>query len=157
VMLQSIGDEIGALIGAARNHRAYSSSKTSIDDESIFASMSDALVVLDDEARVVRINPAARRLLCPPGGSVIFGRPVDEPQADQWPLGSESVSRQLRPIVNALRHGSAPAEEVPIVLDGGAHRDLRCKASLLINDGSPSRGVMVLREVHPTDQSAAAS
>jgi putative methionine-R-sulfoxide reductase with GAF domain len=110
--------------------------------ETILASMEDALVVLDKQARVVRLNRAARVLLCSQAGGVIFGQPIDQPQADHWPLGNEHLSEQLRPVVERLQRGSPPEDEVELELGGTR---LRCRATVLHSGNADVGAVMVLR------------
>jgi putative methionine-R-sulfoxide reductase with GAF domain len=120
------------------------------DVEIILASMVDAVLVVDEMGRLVRVNQAARQTLCPPDGSLILGHPVDRPQAGQWPLGSEALTSQLLPIVDQLRRGQAPTEEITIALDDGGEHTFGCKASVLLTGGTPAGGVMVLREIATT-------
>ncbi len=110
------------------------------DLETVFASMGDALVVLDTDGRAVRLNQAARRLL----GQVILGYPVDRPQADNWPLGSEALTAQLRPVVDQLRRGIAPSEPIDVYVD--AER-VSCTASVLVKDDQPCGAVMLFHQL----------
>jgi hypothetical protein len=75
---------------------------------------------------------------------LILGHPLDRPQAGTWPLGTQALTRQLLPIVDQLRQGGAPRDEIAIALDD---RAVSCKASVLLNHGSPAGGVLVLREI----------
>jgi PAS domain-containing protein len=148
-LVQGVADQAGAAIFAAR--RGTDSGRDSLppasDLEAILASMVDALLVLDDQGRLVRLNQAARRLLCPADASLILGYPVDRPQEGRWPLGTPGVTQQLLPIIDRLKHGDAPSEEVQVTLEGAATRPLSCRASVLLKDGSPAGGLIVLREM----------
>jgi transcriptional regulator with GAF, ATPase, and Fis domain len=57
------------------------------ESEAIFANMADALLVVDAEGRIVRLNHAARKLLCVENTSIVFGQPLDRSLWGQWPLG----------------------------------------------------------------------
>lgn len=130
VLLQSVAD----LIAIA--HAPVSTSEL----ETIFASMDEALLVLDREGRAVRVNQAARHLL----GGIIFGHPVDRPQADKWPLGSESLTRQLSPVVDQLKRGIAPLEPIELEVDT---RRVTCSASVLVKDEQPCGAVMSFHQL----------
>ena len=152
-MLQGITDQIAVAI-ATRPRPADTPTAADSDVEAILASMPDALLVVDDQGRLVRVNQAARKLLCPPDGSLILGHPLDRPQAGVWPLGAQALTRQLVPIVEQLRQGAAPREEIAIALEDRTHRTIGCKASVLLNRGTPAGGVMVLREIAREEHAA---
>jgi hypothetical protein len=109
--------------------------------------MADAVLVLDDQGRLIRLNQAARMLLCPADGTVILGHPVDRPQEGRWPLGTQALTEQLLPIIDRLKQGDAPEEEVELAIEGSASRPVGCKASVLLKGGAPAGGLMVLREI----------
>jgi PAS domain-containing protein len=142
-MLQGIADQIAIALAPA-TRAAHGQPTAASELEAILASLPDALLVVDDQGRLVRVNRAARELLCPPDGSLILGHRLDRPQAGTWPLGTQALTRQLLPIVDQLRQGGAPRDEIAIALDD---RAVRCKASVLLNHGSPAGGVLVLREI----------
>jgi GAF domain-containing protein len=142
-LVQDIADHVAVAMAAVR--RRTESTMDSADLEPVLASMPDALLVLDDEGRLVRLNQAARRLLSTVDGAFIFGQPVDRPQADQWPLGTRALTEQLLPIVDQLKHGDAPTEEVELAL--AQDHKVGCRASVLLKDGTPAGGLMLLREL----------
>lgn len=142
VLVQSLADQLAVALAGHQPPAGAS------DGEGIFASLPDALVVLDKESRVVRVNQAAREMLCTDGCGLIFGQPVDQPQADQWPLGTRKLTEQLRPVVDQLRHGTVPQGEIELSLDRGRDRTVRCKASLLLDDDADAGAVMMLRAAH---------
>jgi PAS domain-containing protein len=148
-LVQGIADQAAvAIVGAQRSSTAASESQRGMADlEAILASMSDALLVLDDQGRLVRLNQAARLLLCPTDGTVILGQPVDRPQEGRWPLGTQTLTEQVMPIINQLKRGDAPAEEVQVAVHGSTTRPVACKASVLLKGGAPAGGLLVLREI----------
>ena len=78
---------------------------------------------------------------------MVFGKPVDQADRDKWPLGTRALTQQLQPVVDQLKRGDAPPEEVRFALDGADHRTVSCRASVLLRDGAPAGGVLVLREL----------
>lgn len=151
-LVQGIADQAAVAIAASQRAAGPPSDSHggTSDLEAILASMSDALLVLDDKGRLVRLNQAARALLCPANGTVILGYPVDQPQEGRWPLGTQALTQQLQPIVDQLRQGAAPPEEVEVAFtaeQGATVRPIGCKASVLLKGGMPAGGLMVLREI----------
>jgi putative methionine-R-sulfoxide reductase with GAF domain len=138
-LLVGVADQIAlAVFGASGSSPARGS-----ELEVVLASMRDALLVLDLEERVIRLNRAARRLFCAADRGVVFGQRLDRPQADLWPLGTSQVSRQLRPILERLDDGTVSAEEVQLTIGG---RLVRCRASIVCQRATRTGAVMVLRE-----------
>jgi len=121
----------------------------SSEADAILASMDDAMLVLDTAGRIVRLNPAARRLLCTRKGGLILGQPIDRAQAEQWPLGSRLITAQLQPVLDLLSDDlsddgdAAQAQEVQLT-DGD--EVLRCRASVLRIGNARAGAVMVLRK-----------
>ena len=149
-LLEGIADQAAVAIVTctrATDHARTALGGAAPDVEAILASMPDALLVVDQRGRLVRVNHAARTLLCPPHGSLILGQPLDQPQAGVWPLGTQALTRQLVPIVDQLRQGQAPRDEIAIALDEGSDQRIGCKASVLLHQGTPAGGIMVLREL----------
>jgi putative methionine-R-sulfoxide reductase with GAF domain len=145
-LVQSIADQIAPRIAAARH--GYALKDGHVQSLPLLADdPADALLVLDKRGQLVALNAAARRLLSNRDGTVVFGYPIDEPQANQWPLGTRELSRQLLPLVSELRQGKAPRHEMTLWIDGDCHRTLGCRASVLMKDGAPAGGVILLREL----------
>jgi GAF domain-containing protein len=150
VLVQSVADQAAVALSASMRSStvAVDSSGRASDLEAILASMSDALLVLDEQGRLVRLNQAARTLLCLANASLILGYPVDRPHAGLWPLGTQAVTRQLQPVIDQLKRGAAPPREVEVTLEeGDTAQSLACRASLLLKEGLPAGGLMVLRPV----------
>jgi putative methionine-R-sulfoxide reductase with GAF domain len=135
-------EAVAALLAVALFGRSSVKRLRRSESEAILASMDEALLVLDPDGRVVRLNGAARRLLCVRAGGVVFGQPLDRPQSERWPLGTERVSQQLRPVMELLQQGAAPEAEIELTLEDGP---FRCHASVLRHGQSPAGAVMILR------------
>jgi putative methionine-R-sulfoxide reductase with GAF domain len=149
ILVQGIADQAAVAIARAQYGTGPSSDSShgAAELEAILASMADAVLVLDDQGRLIRLNQAARMLLCPADGTVILGHPVDRPQEGRWPLGTQALTEQLLPIIDRLKQGDAPEEEVELAIAGSASRPVGCKASVLLKGGAPAGGLMVLREI----------
>lgn len=147
-LVQGVADLVAVAIAGSRHatRRAEEAEVRVLEVESILSCLPDALLVVDIQGRLVRINQAARKLLCPSDGSVILGHPLDLPQDGLWPLGTRSLTRQITPIVDQLKRGIAPDDEIRISLDGGGERTVGCKASVLVKGGVPAGGLMIFRE-----------
>jgi signal transduction histidine kinase len=117
--------------------------------EVILASMADALLILDRDGRIVRINRAAREQLCPGENSVVLGLPLDSERWDSWPAGPRAIAAALSPAVEALRRGEALHEvEVEVELPGRGRRVIGYSYGPLPDPaGSPSGGVVVFRDL----------
>jgi PAS domain-containing protein len=136
-LLTAVADEIAAAI-----FRDTDSLSSAPDAETVLASMDDALLVLDSEWRVVRLNQAARQLFCAYEGGLILGQPIDRAQADCWPLGSEALSEQLQAVRHRLEHGQARVADVELRVGADV---VRCRASVLRTGGAEAGAVLVLR------------
>jgi PAS domain-containing protein len=147
-LLQGVADQVAVAIARSRHatRRAAEAEGRALEVESIFASLPDAMLVVDDQGRLVRVNHAARKLLCLTDGSLILGQPVHEPQAGLWPLGTQTLTQQLVPILDQLRQGAAPDDEIPVALEHRPDHTVGCKASVLLKGGAPAGGLLVLRE-----------
>ncbi len=117
--------------------------------ETIIASMSEALLIVDSQGRIVRLNRAARKLLCPDNGTggIVLGQPLDREQWGQWPLGPRAVAQALGPLIAAIRHGETLRDlEIEILGEGKQVLSFSC-APLRDTDGPSDGGVIVFRDV----------
>jgi putative methionine-R-sulfoxide reductase with GAF domain len=114
-----------------------------VEAEAVLASIEDPLLVLDTAGRIVRLNAAARHLLCTRSGGLILGQPVGCAQAEQWPLGTQQISAQLQPALDRFYQGVASTNEVDLSVDGAT---VRCRLSVLRNKGANAGTVMLLRK-----------
>ena len=97
------------------------------------------------------MNQAARALLSLEHESVLFGFPIDRPQAGKWPLGSPRLADRLRPILESLEHGESPGDVKFDLLDD-RQRLVQCSGSTVM-DGAAAAGIVVTFEL--TDAYAA--
>jgi signal transduction histidine kinase len=115
--------------------------------EAILANMADALLTIDGNGSMVRLNRAARQLLCLDEAGVVLGQPFDESQLNQWPLAGRAAAEALRPVVERLQRMQQP-QEVEVELPGPVHHTLSFRATPLHDaDGAFSGGVIVFRDV----------
>jgi diguanylate cyclase (GGDEF)-like protein len=117
------------------------------ESEAIFASMSDALLVLDAAGRLVRLNHAARELLCVDATSLVLGQSFDKEYWGQWPLGAQQVADTLAPMIEVLRKGQTPpALEVEFRAQGGRFLSF-CGTPLTDANGVLTGCLLVVRDV----------
>jgi signal transduction histidine kinase len=111
--------------------------------EAILANMADALVIVDSSGCLVRLNRAARQLLCPDEATLVW----NERQWDNWPPDGRAAAEGLRPIVERLQQTQEP-QEVEVELPGPVRRVLSFRATPLHDvDGAFTGGVIVFRDV----------
>jgi putative methionine-R-sulfoxide reductase with GAF domain len=104
-----------------------------------------AALALDGAGRLVRMNQAARALLSLEHESVLFGFPIDRPQAGKWPLGSPRLADTLRPILDCLEHSESP-DDVKIHMIDDRQRLVHCSGSTIM-DGATTAGMVVTFEL----------
>lgn len=115
--------------------------------ETILASMADALVIVDDAERIVRLNPTARRLLRLEDHTLVLGRSLEREQWQRWPQEAREVAEALEPMIRVVREGSA-LSDVEVELPGTGRRILSFSgAPLRTAQGSAAGGVIVFRDV----------
>jgi PAS domain S-box-containing protein len=115
--------------------------------EVILASMGDALLIVDMDGRVVRVNHAARVLLGIEESSVVLGQVLDREHWPQWPTGAQQVATKLGPFIEALKRGETPAEQ-EIELSDPARRILSLSGTPLHDvRGALSGSVLIVRDV----------
>jgi signal transduction histidine kinase len=115
--------------------------------EGVLSSMADALLMIDADGALVRLNRAARELLCVDESSVVLGQAFDESQWDQWPDPGRVVAQALRPIIDRLHENRQP-QELEVELPGHVQHILSFRATpLYYADGIYNGGVIVFRDV----------
>jgi signal transduction histidine kinase len=115
--------------------------------EAILANMADALLIIDSRGSLVRLNHAARSLLCLDEASIVLGQPFEAEQWDNWPPAGRAVAQALRPIVEQL-HGTHEPREIEVELRGALRRIFSFRATPLHDaDGTFTGGVIVFRDV----------
>jgi PAS domain S-box-containing protein len=115
--------------------------------EAVLASMNDALLIVDARGAMVRVNRAARELLCLDSASLVFGQPLEQQRLEQWPATAREIAAALIPVIDALRSGASQAG-VEIELRSGQLRVLSLSASALRSPkGAPQGGVIVFRDI----------
>jgi signal transduction histidine kinase len=117
------------------------------DLEAILANMADALLIIDAKGCLVRLNRAARALLCLDESTIVLGQPFDESQWSRWPEPGRAAAEALRPIVERLQRTQEP-QEVEVELPGPVRHILSFRATPLHDtDGLFNGGVIVFRDV----------
>src|SRR5438105_11401556 len=148
-LLESLADEAaGVIVGLHYTERVGGQVRQHVSElEAILASMADALLIIDANGRLVRLNTIARQLLCLDELSIAPGQPLDEQLWEQWPLGGRAVAEALRRVVEQLQL-TKEAQKVEAELPGIGRRTLSFRASPLHDaDGHFNGGVIVFSDV----------
>jgi signal transduction histidine kinase len=147
-LLESLAEEAAIVIaGLHYSERLGAQVRRRVSElEAILANMADALLIIDARGCLVRLNRAARDLLCLDDAGIVLGQPLDEKLWDQWPLGGRAAAEALRPIVEHLQR-TEKAQEVEVELSGPVRRTLSFRATPLHDaDGQFTGGVIVFRD-----------
>jgi signal transduction histidine kinase len=148
-MLEALAGEAALVIaGLHYSERLGNQVRQRVSElEAILANMADALLIIDAHGSLVRLNRAARDLLCLDEASIVLGQPLDETQWDNWPPAGRVVARALRPVVEQLHQTQQP-QEIEVDLPGPVRHVLSFRATPLHDaDGAFSGGVIVFRDV----------
>lgn len=115
--------------------------------EAVLASMNDALVTVDARGAIVRLNRAARDLLCIDGGSLVLGQPLELQRLEQWPDTAREIATALVPVIDAIRAGTSVGQ-IDVELHVGERRVLSLGASVLRSRSDELEGgVIVFRDI----------
>src|SRR5207244_12067360 len=111
--------------------------------EAVLATMNDALLIVDARGAIVRLNRAARELLCLDNASLVVGQPLEQQRLEQWPATAREIDAALLPLIAALRSGTSIAEE-EVELRSGQRRVLSMDATVLHSAYVLHTGTVVL-------------
>ncbi len=115
--------------------------------EAVLATMNDALLIVDARGAIVRLNRAARELLCLDTSSLVVGQPLEQQRLEQWPVTAREIAAALIPLIDALRSGTSVADR-EVELRSGQLRVLSLGASVLRSPrGAPQGGVIAFRDI----------
>lgn len=116
--------------------------------EAILASMADALLIVDANGALRRINREARELLSIAPDTIVMGQPVLVPDApDRSPFGAREVAAALRGMFERLRQGES-VRELEVEMRAGPLRVISLSASpLQAPDGTFDGAVIVMRDI----------
>jgi PAS domain S-box-containing protein len=147
--LCAIGAQAGAAITRLRasEQMAVEHERHALELEAVIASMNDALVIVDARGAIVRLNHAARELLCLDSGSLVLGQPLDRQRLEQWPDTAREIAEALLPVIDSLRAGTGIAQ-MDVELHSGERRVLSLGASVLRSATTGLQGgVIVFRDI----------
>ena len=147
--LGAIAVQAGTVIERVRatEQMALEHERHALQLEAVLATMSDALLIVDPRGAIVRLNRAARELLCLDNASLVVGQPLEQQRLEQWPATAREIAAALLPLIAALRSGTSIAEE-EVELRSRQRRVLSLAASVLRSArGTPQGGVIVLRDI----------
>jgi len=147
--LGAIAAQAGATIKRLRatEQMALEHERHALQVEAVLASMNDALLIVDARGAIVRLNRAARELLCLDGSSLVLGQPLERQRLEQWPDTAREIAEALVPVIDAIRSGRTIAQ-VDIELHSGERRVLSLGASVLRSPTAVLEGgVIVFRDI----------
>src|SRR5216110_3322461 len=130
--LNAIAAQAGIAIKRLRvaDQMAQEHQKHALQLEAVLASMNDALLIVDARGGIVRLNRAARELLCLDSASLVLGQPLERQRLEKWPKTAREIATALVPAIDAIRLGTSVAD-VEIELKAGQRRVLSMAASAL--------------------------
>jgi len=147
--LCAISAQAGATIKRLRasDQMAVENERHALQLEAVLASMNDALVIVDARGSIVRLNRAARELLCLDGGSLVVGQPLEPQRLEQWPANAREIAEALIPVIDAIRSGAGIAQ-MDVELHLGERRVLSLGGSVLRSPTAElAGGVIVFRDI----------
>jgi signal transduction histidine kinase len=147
LLVQALAAQVAPAIEALQQGQARKAVRRVSELEAVLSSMTEGLLILDDEGRIVSLNPPARAMFGPVGSGITLGVPLDRHQLGNWPLGARAVAEALAPVLEALRRGEAQRDlEVEINNQG---RQVLSFSSAPLSDaaGRLAGGVVVFRDV----------
>jgi PAS domain S-box-containing protein len=115
--------------------------------EAILADMADALLIVDEAGRVIRLNGAARQLLSLTDSSVLVGQLLDQSSWQDWPASARMLAETLVPVIRQVQVGATVAE-TEFELPGRARMVLSVVGTPL-RDGAGALvgGILLIRDV----------
>jgi signal transduction histidine kinase len=148
-MLEALASEAAIVIAGLHysEHLSAQVRRRVAELEGVLSSMADALLMIDADGALVRLNRAARELLCLDEASIVLGQAFEEAQWEQWPVAGRAAAQALRPIIERL-HATRQAQDVEVELSGPVQHILSFRATPLYHSESVySGGVIVFRDV----------
>ena len=147
LLVQAVAAIVAPVIDKLRRGQATTAERRVSKLEAVLSSMTEGLLVLDGDGRIVSLNPPARAMFGPMGAGVVLGQPLDHEQWGQWPLGAKNVAEALEPVLGALRRGE-PAHQLEVELNSQGRRVLSFSSAPLCDaSGQHEGGVVVFRDV----------
>jgi two-component system phosphate regulon sensor histidine kinase PhoR len=147
--LCAIASQAGATIKRLRatEQMALEHERHALQLEAVLAGMNDALVIVDARGAIVRLNRAARELLCLDGSSLVVGQPLERQRLELLPDTAREIAQALVPVIDAIRSGTSIAQ-LDVELRAGERRVLSLGASVLRSPTADLEGgVIVFRDV----------
>src|SRR5437667_5591359 len=147
--LGAIAVQAGIVIERVRatEQMALEHERHALQLEAVLATMNDALLIVDARGGIVRLNRAARELLCLDSASLVLGQPLERQRLEKWPKTAREIATALVPAIDAIRLGTSVAD-VEIELKAGQRRVLSMAASALqAPNGVLQGGVVVFHDI----------
>lgn len=149
LVLEAIAAETAvALAGLRGSERLTLQLRARISElEAVLGTMSDAVLIVDAEGRLVTMNRAARELLCRDGASVVLGQPLQQQVWGQWSLGAREIAGALEPVLETLQRGEV-TPETEVRIERGGRQILSFSGTPLLDAKDKVTGsVLIVRDV----------
>lgn len=149
LMLEAVGGVVASALERLRESPDLDDARTRrvAELEAILASMVDALLLVDADGCVVRINHEARQLLQLEMHALVVGQPLDRERWGRWQPGARAIAEALEPMIAAALSGPAFRDREVEIL-GGALRVLSFSGSPMRHpDGTAAGAAIIFRDV----------
>jgi signal transduction histidine kinase len=147
--LCAIAAQAGATIKRLRatEQMALEHERHALELEAVLAGMNDALVIVDARGAIVRLNHAARELLCIDGASLVMGQPLELQRLEQLPDTAREIAAALVPVIDSIRSGKN-VDQIDVEVRSGERRIFGLGASVLRSPNAALEGgVIVFRDI----------
>jgi signal transduction histidine kinase len=147
--LCAIAAQAGAAIKRLRatEQMALEHERHALELEAVLAGMNDALLIVDARGAIVRLNHAARELLCLDGASLVMGQPLELQRLEQLPDTAREIAAALVPVIDAIRSGKS-VDQIDVEVSSGERRIFGLGASVLRSPSAALEGgVIVFRDI----------
>jgi signal transduction histidine kinase len=147
LLVQGVAAQIGPGLELLQRGGVVQATRRVSQLEAILSSMTEGLLVLDRDGRLVSLNPPARAMFGSMGDGIILGQRLDLEQWGKWPLGAHALAEALSPLLEALVRGEA-RRDLEVEVHGDGQRVLSF-SSAPVHDavGQLAGGVVVFRDV----------
>jgi PAS domain S-box-containing protein len=147
LLVQAVAAHLAPALDLRQRAGAVHVSRRASELEAVLSSMTEALIVIDPDGRIVRLNPPARAIFGLIGAGIVLGQRLDREQWGNWPLGAQAVAEVLGPVVDGLGRGESSRDR-EVEVNSDALRILSFSGAPIVDAaGRLCGGVVVFRDV----------